>query len=46
MYGKRIVGPISPQILNDTINIYSEILWEAGSNYRVKDDLIAKIIIQ
>jgi len=46
LYGKRIVGPISPQVLNDTISIYSEILWEAGSNYRVKDDLIAKIIIE
>ena len=46
LYGKRIVGPISPQVLNDTISIYSEILWEAGSNYQVKDDLIAKIIIE
>ena len=44
--GKRIVGPISPQILNDTITVYSEVLWEAGSNYRVKDDLFAKIIIE
>ena len=46
LYGKRIVGPISPQVLNDTISIYGEILWEAGNNYQVKDDLIAKIIIE
>ena len=46
LYGKRIVGPISPQILNDTISVFSRILWEAGSNYRVKDDLVAKIIIE
>lgn len=46
LIGKRIVGPISPQVLNDTITIYSEVLWEAGSNYRVKDDLFAKIIIE
>ena len=46
LYGKRIVGPISPQVLNDTISIYGEILWEAGSNYQVKGDLIAKIIIE
>ena len=46
LYGKRIVGPISPQILNDTISVYGEILWEAGSKYQVKDDLVAKIIIE
>ena len=46
LYGKRIVGPISPQILNDTITIYGEILWEAGSKYQVKNDLVAKIIIE
>ena len=46
LYGKRIVGPISPQILNDTISVFSRVLWEAGSNYRVKDDLVAKIIIE
>ena len=46
LYGKRIVGPISPQIVNDTITIYGEILWEAGSKYQVKDDLVAKIIIE
>tara|TARA_B100002019_G_scaffold148440_1_gene127792 strand:+ start:732 stop:1388 length:657 start_codon:yes stop_codon:yes gene_type:complete len=46
LYGKRIVGPISPQILNDTISVYGRVLWEAGSKYEVKDDLIVKIIIK
>ena len=44
--GKRIVGPIAPTIINDTITVFGEVLWEAGSNYRVKDDLVAKIIIE
>lgn len=46
LYGKRIVGPISPQILNDTISVYARVLWEAGENYKVKDNLVAKIIIE
>lgn len=46
LYGKRIIGPIAPSLINDTIRIYSEVLWEGGSNYKVKDDLIAKIIIE
>ena len=46
LYGKRIVGPISPQILNDTITVYGEVFWEAGSKWEVKDDLVAKIIIE
>ncbi len=46
LYGKRIVGPISPQILNDTISVYGRVLWEAGSKYEVNDELVAKIIIK
>ena len=46
LYGKRIVGPISPQILNDTINVYGEVFWEAGSKYEFDDELVAKIIIK
>ena len=44
--GKRIVGPISPTLVNDTITIFSEVFWEAGSKYEYKDDLFVKIIIK
>ena len=37
LYGKRLVGPISPEMIGDTINISVEILWDAGENYIVKD---------
>ena len=37
LYGKRIIGPISPEMIGDTINVNVEILWDAGENYLVKD---------
>lgn len=31
-WGKRIVGPIPPQFVGDTITIRAEIYWDGGSN--------------
>lgn len=45
MYGKRIVGPIPPEMIGDTINIYPQIMWDAGNAYEIKDFSI-KIIIE
>lgn len=46
MTGKRIVGPIPPEMQGDTITIEPEVFWEAGSasRYLVFNEL--KIIIE
>ena len=30
-WGKRIIGPIPPEFINDTITIRAEIYWDGGS---------------
>lgn len=44
MYGKRIVGPIPPEMVGDTITIYPQIMWDAGNAYQVKDFSLKFII--
>jgi len=46
MVGKRIVGPIPPEMQGDTIYIEPEVFWEAGSasKYKVFNNL--KIILE
>ena len=45
MHTRRVVGPFPPQIVGDTITIYSEIYWEAGNDSMFKE-LSAKFIIE
>ena len=44
LYGKRLIGPIIPEMIGDTINVNVEILWDAGENYVVKDYLLNFIV--
>ena len=44
-WSKRIVGPISPSIVGDTITVYGEIYWDGGSKSKSKY-VKAKIIIE
>lgn len=44
-WSKRIVGPVSPSIVGDTITVYGEIYWDGGS--KTKSQLLnTKIIIE
>jgi hypothetical protein len=45
LYGKRIVGPIPPQMEGDTLNIKAVIFWDAGINY-VEKEISLKIIVE
>lgn len=45
MHTRRVVGPFPPQIVGDTITIYSEIYWEAGNDSMFKE-LSAKFIVE
>ena len=42
---RRIVGPIPPQFINDTIKIWMKVTWEGGINIQEKEYL-SKIIIE
>ena len=44
LYGKRIVGPIPPQMQGDTIAIKAVIFWDAGINYKEKEISIKFIV--
>ena len=45
MHTRRVVGPFPPQIIGDTITIYSEIYWEAGNKSMFRE-LSAKFIVE
>lgn len=46
LWSKRIIGPISIGMKNDTIQIFTKVIWEAGSQTIEKNDIITKIIIE
>ena len=43
---KRLVGPVPPQFLGDTITIYMEVFWDAGEYSVKKDHYVEKFIIE
>ena len=45
LYTKRIVGPFPEEIKGDTINIQSEVFWEAGSYSKLKY-IYSKFIVE
>ena len=46
LYSKRLVGPIPPTVIGDTITIYMEVFWEAGNNSILKSDFSEKFIVE
>ena len=43
---KRVVGPIPPSAIGDTITLYMEVYWEAGSESIVKNPYREKFIVE
>ena len=45
LYTRRIVGPITPGLVGDTLNINMEVYWDAGNQFDLKNIPI-KIILE
>lgn len=45
-YTKRSIGPIPPQLKGDTVTVYMEMFWDAGSASILKDHYKEKFIIE
>tara|TARA_R100000805_G_C3542993_1_gene57437 strand:- start:24 stop:647 length:624 start_codon:yes stop_codon:yes gene_type:complete len=43
---RRTVGPIPPMAIGDTITLYMEVYWDAGSNSVLKNDFTEKFIVE
>ena len=46
LWSKRIVGPIHPDLKNDTISIYMSMSWDCGDDSMTNDDYMVRIIVE
>lgn len=46
LYTKRIVGPIPPVVIGDTITLFMKVFWDAGSKSILKDHYKEKFIVE
>lgn len=46
LYSKRVVGPIPPTLINDTITLYMEVFWDAGGRSILKSHYSQKFIVE
>ena len=46
LYSKRVVGPIPPSVIGDTITLYMEVFWDAGDKSILKSHYSEKFIVE
>ena len=46
LWSKRIVGPIQPDLIGDTVTLYMSMDWDCGDKSEARDDLLVSVIIE
>jgi hypothetical protein len=46
LQSKRVVGPIPPSVIGDTITLYMEVFWDAGGRSILKSHFSEKFIVE
>lgn len=46
LQSKRVVGPIPPSVIGDTITLYMEVFWDAGNQSVLKSHFTEKFIVE
>ena len=46
LLSKRVVGPIPPAVIGDTITLYMEVFWDAGNKSTLKSNYLEKFIVE
>jgi len=46
LQSKRVVGPIPPSVIGDTITLYMEVFWDAGGKSVLKSHFSEKFIVE
>ena len=46
LWSKRIVGPIHPTLVGDTVTIYMEMIWDCGDRSISRNDFYTQIVLE